>query len=146
MAMRLPLGGDDDEDAGFAPIAEINVTPMVDVMLVLLIIFMVAAPLMMSGVPLQLPKTAATTIDKPHDPVIISIDRNGQVFVGSDAVAADALQGKLAAMAAADPAQVVYVRGDRSLTYGRIMQIMGVVSSAGFSRVSLLAEQQLPPP
>jgi biopolymer transport protein TolR len=93
-----------------------------------------------------LPKTAATTIDKPHDPVIISIDRNGQVFVGSDAVAADALQGKLAAMAGADPAQVVYVRGDRSLTYGRIMQIMGVVSSAGFSRVSLLAEQQLPPP
>ena len=91
VAMRFPIG--DDEDADMAPMADINVTPMVDVMLVLLIIFMVAAPLMMSGVPLHLPKTAAAQINKPHDPIILSIDRDGHVFVGSDLVAPDAVAG-----------------------------------------------------
>ena len=124
-----------------APLSEINVTPMVDVMLVLLIIFMVTAPLMMSGVPLQLPKTAASAIRKPQDPIILSLDREGRVFLGADPVAADALPGRLRTMAQAAPDQVVYVRGDRALPYGRVMEVMGVVSASGFARVSLLAEQ-----
>ena len=147
MVMGMPPGGadDDDDNGGMAPLSEINVTPMVDVMLVLLIIFMVAAPLMMSGVPLQLPKTAASQIRKPQDPVILSLDRDGRVFLGADLVAADALPGRLRAMAQAAPDQVVYVRGDRTLSYGRVMETMGVVSASGFARVSLLAEQAPPP-
>ena len=140
MAMRMPPGSE-DEDAGLLPLSEINVTPMVDVMLVLLVIFMVTAPLMMSGVPVQLPKTAAAQISKPHDPVVLSLDRDGKVLLGAEPVAADALPGRLRALAQSAPDQVVYVRGDRTLPYGRVMEVMGVVSAAGFARVSLLAEQ-----
>ena len=139
--MRMPSNGGDEDDAGMAPLSEINVTPMVDVMLVLLIIFMVTAPLMMSGVPLQLPKTAATAIRKPQDPIILSLDREGRMFLGADPITADALPGRLRTMAQAAPDQIVYVRGDRALRYGRVMEVMGVVSASGFARVSLLAEQ-----
>ncbi len=124
-----------------APLSEINVTPMVDVMLVLLVIFMVTAPLMMSGVPLQLPKTAASQVTKPRDPIILSLDKDGRVFLGADAVPPGALAARLRGMAQAAPDQVIYVRGDQALAYGRVMEVMGVVSAAGFARVSLLAEQ-----
>jgi TolR protein len=146
MAMA-PLGrGDNDVFAtDYRPLAEINVTPMVDVMLVLLIIFMVAAPLMMAGVPVQLPKTTAQKIAPPREPLVVSIDKDGAYFVRKEPVAADALVAKLAALRAEAPDQVVYVRADRTLDYGRVVELMGLVGQAGFAKVSLVAEGMTPP-
>lgn len=138
--------GDYEGDETTTPMAEINVTPMVDVMLVLLIIFMVAAPLMMAGVPLQLPKTAAPRLARPQQPIILSLDRNGHAFLGQDPIADDALPSRLHELAQGAPSQVIYVRADRGLPYGQVMQVMGEVATAGFSRVSLLAEQAPAPP
>src|SRR5947199_8017656 len=90
--------------------AEINVTPMVDVMLVLLVIFMVTAPLLTVGVPLDLPKSRATTLTEPKKPVIISLNRDGEVFIGDERVSADELEPRLDALAAEDPSRIVYVR------------------------------------
>jgi biopolymer transport protein TolR len=127
-------------DSGYRPLAEINVTPLVDVMLVLLIIFMVAAPLMTVGVPVQLPKTSAAKLAQPREPIIVTIDAEGRVFLREEALAPDAVLPRLTELAAnADPETVVYVRGDRSLSYGQIMTIMGQVSTAGFAKVSLIA-------
>jgi biopolymer transport protein TolR len=130
----------DDVDGGHAPLAEINVTPMVDVMLVLLVIFMVAAPLMTVGVPVQLPKTSAQKVAQPRTPLIVSIDRDGRVFVGQDELTAETLGPRLAALARESPDQVVLVRGDRAIDYGRVMEIMGQVGQAGFAKVSLIAQ------
>jgi biopolymer transport protein TolR len=128
-------GGDD-----YAPLAEINVTPMVDVMLVLLIIFMVAAPLMMVGVPVDLPRTAAAKVGQTRKPLIVSVDRDGRIFVREEAIADEALLEKLTALAAEDKDTVVYVRGDKAIAYGRVMEIMGRVGQAGFHKVSLIAK------
>lgn len=140
-----PVGDYEAADETATPMAEINVTPMVDVMLVLLIIFMVAAPLMMAGVPLQLPKTAAPRLARPQQPIILSLDRNGHAFLGQDPVADDALSARLHELAqgasSGTPSPVIYVRADRGLPYGQVMQVMGEIAAAGFSRVSLLAEQ-----
>ncbi len=136
----------DEEVADLAPLAEINVTPFVDVMLVLLVIFMVTAPLMMAGVPLRLPKTAAARVAEPRQPIVLSIDRVGHVFIGEREVPAAALPARLHRMAAAAPDQTVYIRADRALSYGAVMQTMGAVAAAGFSRISLLAEQAEAPP
>jgi len=136
--------GDDDED--LAPLAEINVTPFVDVMLVLLVIFMVTAPLMMAGVPLRLPRTAAARVAEPRQPIVLSIDRSGQVFIGDKSVPATALPAQLSRMAEKAPDQTVYIRADRALSYGAVMRTMGAVAAAGFSRISLLAEQAEAPP
>ena len=136
MAMAPLVGG----SGGYRPLAEINVTPMVDVMLVLLIVFMVAAPLMMAGVPVELPKTSAERLGQPKEPLIVSIDRAGAVFVGDAPIAAPVLGERLAALAAADPERIVYVRGDRSIPYGDVMHVMGTISSAGFAKVLLIAE------
>jgi TolR protein len=146
MAMA-PLGrGDGDVFAtDYRPLAEINVTPMVDVMLVLLIIFMVAAPLMMAGVPVQLPKTSAHKIAPPREPLVVSIDKTGAYFIRKEPVPADRLVGKLAALRAQAPDQVVYVRADRALDYGRVIALMGMVGQAGFAKVSLVAEGMTPP-
>lgn len=129
----------EDESGGYAPLAEINVTPMVDVMLVLLVIFMVAAPLMTVGVPVQLPKTAAQKVAQPKTPLIVSIDGQGRVFVGQEELSPEAVGPRLAALAAESPDQVVLVRGDKAIDYGRVMEVMGEVGRAGFAKVSLLA-------
>jgi biopolymer transport protein TolR len=131
-----------DADSGddYAPLAEINVTPMVDVMLVLLIIFMVAAPLMMVGVPVELPRTAAAKVGQTRKPLIVSVDREGRIFVRDEAVADEVLLERLTALAVEDKDAVVYVRGDRAIAYGRVMEIMGRVGQAGFHKVSLIAE------
>ena len=134
------------EEGSYRPVAEINVTPLVDVMLVLLIIFMVAAPLMMVGVPVQLPKTSAAKVTKPRDPVVVSVNREGAIFVRDLPVAEDQLTKQLAELHAADPDAVVYVRGDKGLPYGRVMEVMGRVGQAGFAKVSLLAESAAQPP
>jgi biopolymer transport protein ExbD len=138
MAARpLDIGGG---DGGYRPLAEINVTPFVDVMLVLLIIFMVAAPLMMVGVPLQLPRTSATSIGQPREPIIVSVTRDADVYLGREPVALAELPQRLARLQASNAQATVYVRGDQALAYGRVMQVLGIVNRAGFARVSLIAE------
>ena len=113
---------------------------MVDVMLVLLVIFMVTAPLLTVGVPINLPKSGAAQVTQPKEPIIVSLNRDEEAFIGNEKVAAEELKTRLAALAAEDPARIVYVRGDRSLPYGRLMDLLGMVSQAGFAKVSLLAE------
>ena len=138
MAMSLPPSGEAGEDR-YAPLAEINVTPMVDVMLVLLVIFMVTAPLLMVGVPLDLPKTKAAAITAPKQPIILSLNRNGELFIGNDPIAPADLEAKLAALAAEDPTRIVYVRGDKTITYAQLMDMLSQVNRAGFAKVSLVA-------
>ena len=143
MAISLPPSGEVGEDR-YQPLAEINVTPMVDVMLVLLVIFMVTAPLLTVGVPLDLPKTQAAAITDPKPPVVLSLNRLGEVFIGDERVQADELEPRLAQLAAEDPNRIVYVRSDRTNTYAQVMDTLGLVNHAGFSKVSLIAEAAAP--
>ena len=143
MALSLPPSGEAGEDR-YAPLAEINVTPMVDVMLVLLVIFMITAPLLTVGVPLDLPKSRATTLTAPKQPIIISLNREGEVFIGDERIADDDLEPRLAALAAEDSSRIVYVRSDRTNTYAQLMDTLGLVNHAGFSKVSLVAEAARP--
>ena len=143
MAWSLPPSGEAPEDS-YQPLAEINVTPMVDVMLVLLVIFMVTAPLLTVGVPLDLPKSRATTLTEPKKPVIISLNRDAEVFIGDERVDADQLEPRLAMLAAEDPTRLVYVRSDKTNTYAQLMDTLGLVNQAGFSKVSLIAEAVIP--
>lgn len=139
-----PLHFSDQEDEfGTEPLSEINVTPMVDVMLVLLVIFMVAAPLMTVGVPVQLPTSAAQKVSQPKPPIVISIDADGQPFLEKEMLDQTTMMPRLRALAGRDPSQVIQVRGDRSVPYGRVIEIMGQISAAGFSKVTLIA--QMPP-
>ena len=125
-----------------APMAEINVTPLVDVMLVLLIIFMVTAPLLVAGVPVDLPENRARALDSQAEPVQLSIDATGAVFIDDVAVAPAALPQRLAAIAAA-PAppegRRIYLRADRGLDYGAVMRVMGELNRAGLNRVALVS-------
>jgi biopolymer transport protein TolR len=126
----------------YRPMSDINVTPMVDVMLVLLVIFMITAPLLTVGVPVDLPKTNASAINKPDEPLVISVDAKGRVFIQETETALDELVPKLVAITRAkrNKETRIYVRGDRSIAYGRIMQVMGMMSAAGFTKVALIAE------
>jgi len=136
-----PLRTTDSEDEfGAAPLSEINVTPMVDVMLVLLIIFMVAAPLMTVGVPVQLPKTAAPKVSQPKQPVVVTVNDQGQPFLDKEPLTPEAVMPRLRELASVDPTQVVLVRGDKAVPYGRIVEIMGQINAAGFQKVSLIAQ------
>ena len=139
MAFTLPPSGEAGEDR-YAPLAEISVTPMVDVMLVLLVIFMVTAPLLAVGVPLDLPKSRATALTEPKKPVVISLNRDAEVFIGDERLNADELEPRLATLATEDPNRIVYVRSDRTNTYAQLMDMLGLVNQAGFSKVSLVAE------
>jgi biopolymer transport protein TolR len=143
MALSLPPSGEAGEDR-YAPLAEINVTPMVDVMLVLLVIFMITAPLLTVGVPLDLPKSKAATITAPKQPIINSLHREGEIFVGNDRIDDAELEPRLAELAAEDPSRIVYVRSDRTNTYAQLMDALGLVNRAGFSKVSLVAEAARP--
>jgi biopolymer transport protein TolR len=134
-----PLSGD-DEDAVYRPLAEINITPMVDVMLVLLIIFMVAAPLMVAGVPVELPNTSASRLSQPKTPMIVTLAADGGIYIREDQVAADQLVSRLAQMRATEGDTVVYVRADKSRAYGDVMQLLGRVGESGYQRVSLLSQ------
>jgi biopolymer transport protein TolR len=139
MAMRLPASGDSGEDS-YSPLAEINVTPMVDVMLVLLVIFMVAAPLLTVSVPINLPKSSANQVTAPPQPLIVSVNAAGETFIGDNQVNGDDLKTQLGALATQDPTRIVYVRGDRAIQYGTLMDLLDLVNHAGFAKVSLLAE------
>jgi biopolymer transport protein TolR len=126
---------------GGKPMAEINITPMVDVMLVLLIIFMVAAPLMTVGVPIDLPKTQAKQLNTEQKPVTVSVKPDGTVYVGEDPVELDSLIAKVTELAANGTEDRIYVRGDLTANYGAVMKVMGALSGAGFSKIGLITEQ-----
>jgi biopolymer transport protein TolR len=125
-----------------AVMAEINVTPMVDVMLVLLIIFMVSAPLLTVGVPLDLPQTQAKSLDQQKDPLTLSVNLKGQVFLNDTEIPIDDLVAKLKAITDARGGldERIFVRGDKKVDYGTVMKVMGRLSAAGFRRVALVTE------
>lgn len=126
-----------------APMSEINVTPFVDVMLVLLIIFMVTAPLLNTGVPVELPESRANALDQKEEPVEIAIDGGGAIYIDGDLVDASALPSRLEALAGAqnvDDPQQILLRGDTSIAYGQIMQVMGELNRAGLNSVSLVTQ------
>ena len=127
------------------PMSEINVTPMVDVMLVLLIVFMVAAPLMTVGVPLDLPKTAATPLSGDNEPLTISIDGQGRVFLQETPVTAEELVPRLLAISNNGYEQRIFVRADSTIPYGNVMDVMGRISAAGFSKVGLVTDSDVGP-
>lgn len=124
----------------YRPMAEINVTPLVDVMLVLLVVFMVAAPLLTVGVPVHLPHTNAAPINEPKQPLVITVNAEGQIYVQNAQVSTDSLVSRLQAATHANPDAPLYVRGDKAISYGRVLQVMSLVSAAGFHKVALIAE------
>ncbi len=126
-----------------AAFSEINVTPLVDVMLVLLLIFMLTAPMLTVGVPVELPKTSAAKLNDQVEPLVVTVDLEGKMFIQETEVALNMLAPRLQAITNNNPDTKIYVRGDKNLAYGKIMETMGAISSAGFTKVSLLAE--LPP-
>jgi len=124
-----------------APMAEINVTPLVDVMLVLLIIFMVTAPLLVAGVPVNLPDSRAKPLEQQQKPVQISLDTSGKVYVDEVEVPLPGLPARLATIPHGTDAPQIYLRADRSLDYGRVMQVMGELNRAGLNKVALVTNE-----
>lgn len=122
------------------PGININVTPLVDVMLVLIIIFMIAAPMMTVGVQVELPKTKASTMNDQVSPVIVSIDKGSNIFIEEAPISLEDLELKIPSILQNGKTDVIYVRGDKDLPYGRIMEIMGIISSVGGCKVSLISE------
>lgn len=141
MGVQLPGGGyRGNSKYRYTKMAEINVTPFVDVMLVLLIVFMVTAPLLTVGVPVDLPKTRAATINDTQEPLVVSIDASGTIFLQETAITLEKLIPRLSAITGANPELRIFIRGDSSLAYGEVMTVMGQLSAAGFKKVSLLAK------
>jgi biopolymer transport protein TolR len=145
MAFTMNTGGRGGRRGRYRPLAEINVTPLVDVMLVLLIIFMVTAPLMTSGVSVDLPKTNAQQLNSDSEPLTVTIKADGSIFLQDQAVDVTDIVAKLQAIAQNNPDRRIFVRGDKDLAYGRIMEVMGTITSGGFTKVALLAEQTASP-
>jgi len=126
--------------------AEINVTPFVDVMLVLLIVFMVTAPLLTAGVPVDLPKTRAQALGQDREPLSVTIRSNGRIYLQNTPVPEDDLVPRLTAIAANGYDQRIFVRGDKSVDYGRVMEVMGLLSAAGFTHIGLVTDVAKPKP
>jgi biopolymer transport protein TolR len=148
MAMAMNTGGRGGgrgRRGRYRPLAEINVTPLVDVMLVLLIIFMVTAPLMTSGVSVDLPKTNAQPLNSDSEPLTVTIKADGTIFLQDQGVDLGDLVAKLQAISKNNPERRIFVRGDKDLAYGRIMEVMGTITQGGFTKVALLAEQTAAP-
>ncbi|EHH69069.1 protein TolR [Gluconobacter morbifer] len=123
------------------PASEINVTPLVDVMLVLLIIFMVTAPMMTSGVNVDLPKTDASPVNADTKPITVSVRSDGSLYLGDEQVSSDELVNRLKEQSQNDPTHRIFVRADAHIDYGQVMQVMGQITSGGFTHVALLAQQ-----
>lgn len=149
MGMSVRQGGGKSRRhrrGGHAPMSEINVTPFVDVMLVLLIIFMVAAPMLTAGVPLELPNATGKQLQaQQSEPIIVSVTRDGKIYLGDEqdnAMALDALMPKLKAIAGTrkDEEQPVFVRGDDQVPYGTVAQVMAQIREAGFRKLSLVTQ------
>ena len=126
--------------------AEINVTPFVDVMLVLLIVFMVTAPLLTVGVPVDLPKTRAPALGQDREPLSITIAKDGKIYLQKQPVAEDELVPKLTAISDNGYDQRIFVRGDTTVNYGKVMVVMGMLSAAGFTHIGLVTEVERPRP
>ncbi len=124
----------------YKPLSEINVTPFVDVMLVLLIVFMITAPLLTVGVPVDLPKTKAKSIAESEEPLVISVNAEGVIFIQDTEVDLESLVPRLRAITTNKPDTRIYMRGDKSVNYGRVMEVMGTVHVAGFARVAMVTE------
>jgi biopolymer transport protein ExbD len=122
--------------------AEINVTPMVDVMLVLLVIFMVTAPLLVAGVQVQLPKNSAQRISQPNKPVIVTLEADARLYLRDEQVDAASLIPRLSALRAGEGDAVVYLRADKAIPYGEVMELLGRLSASGYQRISLLSQAQ----
>ena len=125
----------------YRPLSEINVTPLVDVMLVLLIIFMVTAPLMSSAVNVDLPKANASAVSQDNKPITVSVNAAGKVFLQDSEVALPDLVGRLQSLSQDEKDRRIFVRGDKANSYGRIIEVMGTIAQGGFTKVALLSEQ-----
>jgi biopolymer transport protein TolR len=136
----MPLDATNDD--GLRPVAEINVTPFIDVVLVLLIIFMVAAPLAMAEVPLKLPKSEAQPAQVPPEPAVLSLTVDGRIFIDDAEVPEGELPARIKALLASDPERVIMVRADTALPYGDVVARLGELGRLGASRLSLLSQQQ----
>ena len=126
------------------PMSEINVTPFVDVMLVLLIVFMVTAPLLTVGVPVDLPKTRAQALSQDREPLSVTVRKNGRIYLQNSVVPEDDLVPKLTAIATNGYDQRIFVRGDKSVDYGRVMEVMALISAAGFTHIGLVTDVARP--
>jgi biopolymer transport protein TolR len=122
------------------PLSQINVTPFVDVMLVLLIVFMVTAPLLTVGVTVDLPETRASPLPGQDEPLSVTVSRDGQVFLQDSAIGLEELGPRLQAISERNAEARIFVRGDRVIDYGRVMEVVGAIHDAGFSRVALVTE------
>ncbi|HLJ63740.1 MAG TPA: protein TolR [Stellaceae bacterium] len=140
MAGALFSGKSRGRASAYRPMSEINVTPMVDVMLVLLIIFMVTAPLLTVGVPVDLPQTEAPSINEQTEPLAITVNAQGKIFLQDSEVTAEELAPKLGAITNHNPDARIYVRGDKAINYGRVLEVLGLVIEAGYSKATLVAE------
>ncbi len=128
------------------PMSEINVTPFVDVMLVLLIVFMVTAPLLTVGVPVDLPKTRAQTLGQDREPLSVTIGKDGRIYLQNTPIEEDQLVPRLMAIAANGYDQRIFVRGDQSVGYGKVMEVMARISAAGFTHIGLVTDVAKPNP
>lgn len=127
----------------YRPMAEINVTPMVDVMLVLLIIFMVSAPLLTAGIPVDLPSSQAKAIQtEDSKPIELSVDEVGQIYIGESEIMKSALITTVAAMMSGEEERRIYIRADRDISYGIVMEVLGMLNRAGFNQVALISKPE----
>lgn len=144
MAMGMPPSGGGKRVSRLAsrsgPMSEINVTPMVDVMLVLLIIFMVAAPLLTVGVPVELPETKAAPLHEKIEPLAITVKADGSIFLQDTSLPLEELAPRLLAITENKPDTRLYIRADRAIEYGKVMEVMGLITAAGFTKVALITE------
>jgi biopolymer transport protein TolR len=124
------------------PMSEINVTPLVDVMLVLLIIFMITAPLLTTGVSVDLPTTKSEAVSGQDEPLTITINKNKEIFIGDNVVKAEALIIKLDAIAGLKKQSRIFIRADTELSYGEVMELMSLITNAGFNKVALITKQK----
>ena len=137
-----PGGGRPSRAKRHTPMDEINVTPFVDVMLVLLIVFMVTAPLLTVGVPIELPETKGQQLQTNKDPVTLSVDKSGKVFIQETEIRLDEIAAKLKAIAKNGTDEQIFIRGDKGIDYGTVMRVMGRIKTAGFTKVSLVTESE----
>lgn len=143
MAMMAGGGGGRARRGGrgsYRPMSDINVTPFVDVMLVLLVVFMVAAPLLTVGVPVDLPRTEASQMVGQDEPLVVSVNAKGEVYLQETPITLEQLVPRLVAITQNKKDTRIFVRGDRAIAYGKVMEVMGTVNLAGFSRVALVTQ------
>ena len=128
------------------PMSEINVTPMVDVMLVLLVIFMITAPLLTVGVPVDLPKTQATAMSDPDEPLVVTINKEGKIFLAETELKMEELGPRIDAISGKNPDVKIFIRGDQAVDYGIVAQVLGQLVSAGFRHLALISDAAAPVP